>query len=170
MVRLHLESRGQKYDERDVDADAAARQELIELGGSGTPVTVIDGEVVIGFDEESIDELLGFTPYNDAGSARRRPARRAVASGRGRAAPNRHAYTREFIRVTHARVTMELQPTFQRRIIDVFGEDGRHWLDGTAADHRRLLAPLAIASSNRRSISRTTTPHRRCAMTARGSC
>lgn len=65
MVRLHLESRGQKYDERDVDADAAARQELIELGASGTPVTVIDGEVVVGFDEESIDELLGFAPYNE---------------------------------------------------------------------------------------------------------
>ncbi len=65
MVRLHLESRGQKYDERDVDADAGARQELIELGAGGTPVTVIDGEVVVGFDEESIDELLGFAPYNE---------------------------------------------------------------------------------------------------------
>ena len=65
MVRLHLESRGQEYDERDVDSDAAARQELIELGASGTPVTLIDGEVVVGFDEESIDELLGFVPYNE---------------------------------------------------------------------------------------------------------
>jgi glutaredoxin len=64
MVRLHLESRGQPYTEKDVDTDEAARQEMIDLGASGTPVTVIDGEVVIGFDEESIDELLGFTPYN----------------------------------------------------------------------------------------------------------
>ena len=67
MVRLHLESRGQRYAEKDVDADAAARQEMLDLGASATPVTVIDGEVVIGFDEESIDELLGFEPYN-AGS------------------------------------------------------------------------------------------------------
>jgi glutaredoxin len=64
MVRLHLESRGQKYTERDVDAEPAARDEMMKLGATATPVTVINGEVVIGFDEESIDELLGFTPYN----------------------------------------------------------------------------------------------------------
>ncbi|HZP57206.1 MAG TPA: glutaredoxin family protein [Dehalococcoidia bacterium] len=64
MVRLHLESRGQRYTERDIDLDPAAREELLGFGASGTPVTVIDGEVVVGFDEEAIDELLGFTPYN----------------------------------------------------------------------------------------------------------
>ena len=64
MVRLHLESRGQKYTERDVDTDTTARDEMMHLGAESTPVTVIDGEVVIGFDEESIDELLGFDPYN----------------------------------------------------------------------------------------------------------
>lgn len=65
MVRLHLESRGQKYTEKDIDLDPGARDELLQLGGQGTPVTVIDGEVVIGFDEESIDELLGHSPYNE---------------------------------------------------------------------------------------------------------
>jgi len=64
MVRLHLESRGQRYTERDVDADPAARKEMMDLGAQGTPMVVIDGEVLIGFDEEAIDELLGFTPYN----------------------------------------------------------------------------------------------------------
>lgn len=64
MVRLHLESRGQPYTEKDVDRDPQARQEMVDLGASGTPVTVIDGETVIGFDEESIDGLLGFEPYN----------------------------------------------------------------------------------------------------------
>ena len=66
MVRLHLESRGQTYTERDVDVDPAARDDMLKLGASGTPVTVIDGEVVVGFDEEAIDELLGFAPYNPA--------------------------------------------------------------------------------------------------------
>lgn len=66
MVRLHLESRGQRYAERDVDRDPDARKELLDLGAQSTPVTVIDGEVVVGYDEESIDELLGFTPYNRA--------------------------------------------------------------------------------------------------------
>jgi glutaredoxin len=64
MVRLHLESRKQKYTDRDIDLEPEARDEMMRLGGTGTPVTVIDGEVVIGFDEESIDELLGFEPYN----------------------------------------------------------------------------------------------------------
>jgi len=64
MVRLHLESRGQRYVEKDVDLDPDYRKEMLDLGAAGTPITVIDGEVVIGFDEESIDELLGFTPYN----------------------------------------------------------------------------------------------------------
>jgi len=68
MVRLHLESRGQRYAERDIDLDPGARDELLRLGASGTPVTVIDGEVVVGFDEESIDELLGFAPYNPSES------------------------------------------------------------------------------------------------------
>jgi glutaredoxin len=64
MVRLHLESRGQRWTERDVDTDPAAREEMLQLGASATPVTVIDGEVIVGFDEESIDELLGVAPYN----------------------------------------------------------------------------------------------------------
>jgi glutaredoxin len=65
MVRLHLESRGQPYLERDIDTDPDARAEMMKLGGTATPVTVIDGEVVIGYDDAAIDELLGFTPYNE---------------------------------------------------------------------------------------------------------
>lgn len=64
MVRLHLESRGQRYTERDVDDSVATRDEMLALGAQATPVTVIDGEVVVGFDEEAIDALLGFEPYN----------------------------------------------------------------------------------------------------------
>ena len=33
-------------------------RELIEIGVMTTPVTVIDGEVVVGFDTEKIEELL----------------------------------------------------------------------------------------------------------------
>jgi glutaredoxin len=64
MVRLHLESRGQPYTERDVDTDPTAREALLGFGATGTPVTVIDGDAVIGFDDAAIDELLGFEPYN----------------------------------------------------------------------------------------------------------
>ncbi len=33
-------------------------QELLGLGARATPVTVIDGEVVMGFNRDKIDELL----------------------------------------------------------------------------------------------------------------
>ena len=40
-----------------IDPDAEA--ELVALGVSATPVTLIDGEVVIGFDRERLEQLLG---------------------------------------------------------------------------------------------------------------
>ena len=64
MVRLHLESRGQKYAERDLDYDPTAREDMMKLGATGTPVVVIDGEAIIGYDDQAIDELLGLEPYN----------------------------------------------------------------------------------------------------------
>lgn len=38
--------------------DEAAEAELAELGIYATPVTVIDGEVVVGFDAAKLDQLL----------------------------------------------------------------------------------------------------------------
>ena len=40
-------------------ADQAALKELIDLGHQSTPVTLIDGEAVVGFDQLKIMELLG---------------------------------------------------------------------------------------------------------------
>lgn len=45
--------------DKDVRADQAALKELIELGYQSTPVTIIDGEPVVGFDQQRISELLG---------------------------------------------------------------------------------------------------------------
>jgi hypothetical protein len=42
-----------------VRADQAALKELIDLGYQSTPVTLIDGEAVVGFDQEKIQKLLG---------------------------------------------------------------------------------------------------------------
>ncbi|MFQ6013988.1 MAG: hypothetical protein ACE5NP_00920 [Anaerolineae bacterium] len=40
--------------------DEEAMRELVEdLGLMSTPVTVIDGEVVVGFDRQKLEELLG---------------------------------------------------------------------------------------------------------------
>ena len=39
--------------------DQAALKELLAMGYQSTPVTLIDGEAVVGFDQERIEKLLG---------------------------------------------------------------------------------------------------------------
>ena len=46
------------FMERNVAADEAAVAELEKLGFMTTPVTVIDGEVVVGFDRDKLQILL----------------------------------------------------------------------------------------------------------------
>ncbi len=45
--------------EKNVRADKEALQELLAMGLQRTPVTVIDGQVVAGFDQAKICALLG---------------------------------------------------------------------------------------------------------------
>ena len=48
-----------EYTEHDVAADAEKRQEMIEMTGQmGVPVIRIGDDVVIGFDETKVAELL----------------------------------------------------------------------------------------------------------------
>jgi len=48
-----------EYTEHDVAADAEKRQEMIEMTGQmGVPVIRIEDDVVIGFDESKVAELL----------------------------------------------------------------------------------------------------------------
>ena len=48
------------YTEHDVAADADKRQEMIDMTGQmGVPVIQIGQDVVIGFDEDKVKELLG---------------------------------------------------------------------------------------------------------------
>ena len=44
--------------DRDITTDEEAIAELDELGYMTTPVTLIDGEVVIGFNPTKFEELL----------------------------------------------------------------------------------------------------------------
>ncbi|MCL4533945.1 MAG: glutaredoxin family protein [Bacteroidetes bacterium] len=46
------------YVERDVAADEQAMEELSQLGYMTTPVIVIDGEVVVGYDRPRLEQLL----------------------------------------------------------------------------------------------------------------
>lgn len=54
-----LRENGIAYDEKDLGRDESARRELEEKGITSTPVLVIDGETVVGFDPGRIRNLLG---------------------------------------------------------------------------------------------------------------
>jgi hypothetical protein len=45
--------------DKNVREDPAALKELLALGFQSTPVTLIDGEAVVGFDVEKLQKLLG---------------------------------------------------------------------------------------------------------------
>jgi hypothetical protein len=42
-----------------VRADRVALKELLDMGYQSTPVTIIDGEAIVGFDQQKIEQLLG---------------------------------------------------------------------------------------------------------------
>lgn len=45
--------------DKNVREDQEALKELLALGYQSTPVTLIDGEAVVGFDQERIERILG---------------------------------------------------------------------------------------------------------------
>ena len=46
---------------KDIRADKSAMDELIKMGFRATPVTLIDGEAVAGFDRAKLEKLLGLS-------------------------------------------------------------------------------------------------------------
>ena len=54
-----LTKHGVAFQARNVAEDQAAKDDLMRLGVATTPVTVIDGEVVVGFDQNRLVALLG---------------------------------------------------------------------------------------------------------------
>ncbi|OHA74439.1 MAG: NrdH-redoxin [Candidatus Wildermuthbacteria bacterium RIFCSPLOWO2_01_FULL_48_29] len=49
-----------QYEEKDVARDEQARNDMVQKSGQlGVPVITVDDEVVIGFDESRLSELLG---------------------------------------------------------------------------------------------------------------
>jgi len=58
-VKEFLHQRGIAFTEKDVSIDDQALSELEERGFLATPVTVIDGEAVVGFNRTKLEALLG---------------------------------------------------------------------------------------------------------------
>ncbi len=60
-MKEYLSQKGIKYTEHNVAQDLDALNELRRMGFRAVPVTVIDGQSVVGFDRARLDELLGTT-------------------------------------------------------------------------------------------------------------
>ncbi|MGA9286992.1 MAG: glutaredoxin domain-containing protein [Anaerobacillus sp.] len=61
-VKNYFQMHEIQYELLNIKENASARNELINKHESmSTPTIVIDGEVIIGFDKERIDELLEIT-------------------------------------------------------------------------------------------------------------
>ena len=57
-MKEFLHQKGIAFTEKDVSADEQALDELTKMGFAATPVTVIDGEAVVGFNKARLEQLL----------------------------------------------------------------------------------------------------------------
>ena len=63
MVKEFLSQRGVSYVEHDVSLDRAAAQELVKrTGRMAVPVTIINGETIIGFDRARLEAAVSQPP------------------------------------------------------------------------------------------------------------
>lgn len=58
-MKEFLHQKGIAFTEKDVASDEAAFEEVMRMGIAATPVTLIDGVSVIGFNRARLEELLG---------------------------------------------------------------------------------------------------------------
>ncbi len=59
LLKDYLTEKGITFESVDVSADVEAKKAAFEKSGQlAVPVIDIDGDIVIGFDQEAVDELL----------------------------------------------------------------------------------------------------------------
>jgi glutaredoxin len=58
-VKEFLREQNIAFTDRDITSDDSALEELERLGVMTTPVTVVDGETVVGYDLNRLKTLLG---------------------------------------------------------------------------------------------------------------
>jgi glutaredoxin-like YruB-family protein len=69
-VKEYLRSRSISFDERDVSQDAAAAEEMVRVSGQqGVPVTVVDGQAIVGYDRPRLDAALAAAQRPRLGAA-----------------------------------------------------------------------------------------------------
>ena len=70
MVKEFLSQKGVSYKEYDVSLDQNAARELVNRTGQmGVPVTIIDGQTIIGFDRAQLEQVLNQEQRPSLGAA-----------------------------------------------------------------------------------------------------
>jgi glutaredoxin-like YruB-family protein len=60
MAKEYFKEKGVNYEDCDVSVDEKAQEEMIAKSQQmGVPVIVIDGKIIIGFNQPEIDKALG---------------------------------------------------------------------------------------------------------------
>lgn len=59
MAKDWMRANNIEYEEKDVTEDAGARQAMAEVSGQmGVPVIIVNGEVIVGFNETLLESIL----------------------------------------------------------------------------------------------------------------
>ena len=58
LAKNYLSEKGISFTEKNVQTDKDARKELMTMGHMGVPVLVVDGQEIVGFDKDKLDDLL----------------------------------------------------------------------------------------------------------------
>ena len=58
MVKEFLSREGHPFETKNIEDDDAAYDELMKLGARSVPVTIIDGEMITGFDQARLRAAL----------------------------------------------------------------------------------------------------------------
>ena len=62
MAKEFFQEKGVEYTEFDVSTDEAKRAEMVDKSGQmGVPVIMVEGDIVVGFDQPKLRELLSIT-------------------------------------------------------------------------------------------------------------
>jgi glutaredoxin 3 len=68
MVKEYLSQKGVPFVEYDVSRDRKAAQEMVnKTGQMGVPVTILDGQIVVGFNRARLDDILNRKPQPSLG-------------------------------------------------------------------------------------------------------
>ena len=57
-MKEFLSREGHTFDAKNIEEDDAAYDELMALGARAVPVTVVDGQVIMGFDQAALRKAL----------------------------------------------------------------------------------------------------------------